>query len=280
MRTASTLVVAVAMLPSVARADDAEPADAPPRVRDNLFLLEEAYNQEPGVIQHIQVFQLAPRTRAWSYAFTDEWPVPDDRHQLSVTLPFSGGADTATWGIGDVMLNWRVQAAGVGGEGIVAFAPRLSLAFPSGDAAKGTGRGAWGLQVNLPVSVEAGPWAVVHLNAGVTTWIEAPAPDGSRSATLVDVNAGAALVVQPLHWLNPLVEVAWQNVTDLDASGQHRRHDLVINPGVRFAIDHEPSGLQVVPGLAAPLHVIPSDAFEASILLYLSFEHPAWRAEP
>jgi hypothetical protein len=47
---------------------------------------------------------------------------------------------------------------------------------------------------------------------------------------------------------------------------------------VRFAIDHEPSGLQVVPGLAAPLHVIPSDAFEASILLYLSFEHPAWDA--
>src|SRR3990172_7707853 len=27
------------------------------KIRDNSFLIEEAYNQEPGVIQHIQAFQ-------------------------------------------------------------------------------------------------------------------------------------------------------------------------------------------------------------------------------
>ena len=33
-------------------------ADPPPPIQDNSFLIEEAYNQEKGVIQHIQTYQL------------------------------------------------------------------------------------------------------------------------------------------------------------------------------------------------------------------------------
>ncbi len=57
----------------------------PEKIRDNLFLLEEAYNQEPGVIQHIQSYRRG--NDGWSYSFTEEMPVPKERHQLSVTLP-------------------------------------------------------------------------------------------------------------------------------------------------------------------------------------------------
>jgi len=44
-------------------------------IEDNSFLIEEAYNQEAGVVQHISTFALQRGTRAWVYAFTQEWPL-------------------------------------------------------------------------------------------------------------------------------------------------------------------------------------------------------------
>ena len=54
-------------------------------VRDNSFLIEEAYNQDAGVVQHISTFQ---RTRGdvWAYSFTQEWPLGGIQHQLSWSL--------------------------------------------------------------------------------------------------------------------------------------------------------------------------------------------------
>jgi purine-binding chemotaxis protein CheW len=55
-------------------------------IKDNSFLIEEAYNQERGVVQHISTLS---RTAGgdWMYTFTQEWPLPDERHQVSFTLP-------------------------------------------------------------------------------------------------------------------------------------------------------------------------------------------------
>ncbi len=153
----SMAVACAAVVVASAPANAQEGPPPEPRIRDNLFLLEEAYNQEPGVIQHIQVFQLDPKTRDWGYSFTDEWPVPDDLNQLSFTLPVVGLSGVETVGVGDLMLNWRFQALGVGGKGIAALAPRVSVALPTGDAQKGTGRGSAGIQLNsLSASKPAG----------------------------------------------------------------------------------------------------------------------------
>lgn len=118
----SLLLSLTCLLPASALAQEATVT----KIRDNLFLLEEAYNQEPGVIHHLQVFQLNPDTEAWSYSFTEEVPVPTDRHQLSVTVPvFDPGAGAAT-ALGDLLINYRLQALGMGGQGSAALAPRLS----------------------------------------------------------------------------------------------------------------------------------------------------------
>ncbi|MBI5488175.1 MAG: ferrous iron transport protein A [Deltaproteobacteria bacterium] len=95
-RDMSALVAAAAACALAVAAPVSSRADeAAPRIRDNLFLLEEAYNQEPGVAQHIQLFQYEPENRAWLYSFTDEWPVPTDLNQLSVTVPVVGlGVDS------------------------------------------------------------------------------------------------------------------------------------------------------------------------------------------
>ena len=45
-----------------------------------------------------------------------------------------------------------------------------------------------------------------------------------------------------------------------------------MSPGVRAAFDL-PSGLQIVPGVAVPFGVGPSDG-ERGVFVYLSFEHP------
>ena len=55
-------------------------------IQDNSFLIEEAYNQEDGVIQHISTFERLTNSRDWVYSQTDEWPVRTYKHQVSVTL--------------------------------------------------------------------------------------------------------------------------------------------------------------------------------------------------
>src|SRR5882672_4873652 len=59
-----------------------------PGIQDNSFLVEEAYNQNFGVVQHISSFTRFFDSKDWVYTFTQEWPVPgDERHQLSYTIP-------------------------------------------------------------------------------------------------------------------------------------------------------------------------------------------------
>ena len=61
-------------------------------ISDNSFLIEEAFNQEQGVVQHIfNGFyavdrQPGPDDQNVALSFTQEWPVPSQTHQLSYTL--------------------------------------------------------------------------------------------------------------------------------------------------------------------------------------------------
>jgi hypothetical protein len=250
-------------------------AEAPEKIRDNLFLLEEAYNQEPGVIQHIQAVQVAPVTGRWTYSFTEEWPVPTDRHQVSVTVPLLSSDLDGRPGLGDLLVNYRLQVLGMGGVGAVAFAPRLSLAIPTGDYRGGFGRGMLGIQANLPLSIELGRWFVTHLNAGMTLTPAAKAPSGAE-ATAVDVNAGGALVFLAAPTLNVLVEAVYlSSASVLDQGGIERDHTWVVNPGLRFALNFD--GLQVVPGISVPV-TFSSSGVGVSLLAYLSIEHTLWKA--
>src|SRR5258708_15483346 len=88
-----------------------------PPIQDNSFLVEEAYNQNDGVVQHISGFTRFWNSKDWLYTFTQEWPVPgDERHQLSYTLArqhagaFAGSGN----GFGDLLFNYRYQLVGSG----------------------------------------------------------------------------------------------------------------------------------------------------------------------
>jgi hypothetical protein len=60
--------------PDSAKASQTLSSNAP-KIEDNSFLVEEAYNQEFGVVQHIQNFQRYWNSKDWIYTFTQEWPV-------------------------------------------------------------------------------------------------------------------------------------------------------------------------------------------------------------
>jgi hypothetical protein len=245
------------------------------KIRDNLFLLEEAYNQETGVIQHIQTFDLNPRNKSWIYTFTEEWPVLSDRNQLSLTIPAIDQGDGGPRGIGDLLINYRFQAVGAGNPGKIAMAPRLSVSLPTGKYQTGNGRGGTGVQVNIPVSIELGSRFVTHWNAGFTETLSAKSLSG-YSASAFDVNAGAALVWLAHPRVNPLIELVSISTQDInDNKSKSRSTALIVNPGLRFAINYS-SGLQIVPGISIPIQREQSKT-ATSVLFYLSFEHPLKR---
>jgi hypothetical protein len=239
------------------------------QIQDNSFLLEEAYNQEAGVVQHISTFARSAGGD-WEYTFTQEWPLGGIRHQLSYTLPLHHSDGDGT-GLGDVALNYRYQLAGDPRARVV-VAPRLSLLLPTGDEARGRGAGAAGIQLNLPVTRVLSPNWVTHWNAGVTGIPSARNALGQK-ATTSDFNLGASVIWLSRSWLNLLVEAVWATESAVVGAGQARREGSVwLSPGFRVALDL-PGNLQVVPGAAYSMELT-SEAAPDALLLYLSFEHP------
>jgi len=215
MRVATAWFALAAYLPVTAAAQEPVPVS----IQDNSFLIEEAYNQERGVVQHISTLLRSPGS--WSYSLTQEWPLSGQRHQLSFTVPIERG-------VGDVAINYRHQLTGLGlgGGGRAAFAPRLSLLLPT------TEGGSLGLQVNLPVSAMLTRGVVSHWNAGATL---------TRANETV-YNGGASVIWLARPSVNFMLEVVW--------TGSARSGDVIVNPGLRWA--HNLGNLQIVPGISFP----------------------------
>jgi hypothetical protein len=239
------------------------------QIQDNSFLIEEAYNQESGVVQHISSFARASSGN-WIYSFTQEWPLGGIRHQLSYTIPIQHAYPTGT-GLGDIALNYRYQLAGNPSATIV-MAPRFSLLFPTGNDQLERGSGGLGFQGNLPITLMLSPSWASHWNAGATVTPSARNGLGSK-ATTTDFNLGASLIWLVRPSFNLLVETLWLSEQSVQAEGRAAREESgFISPGIRMAFNLA-GGLQIVPGVAYTIGVAPRGE-EDSLFLYLSFEHP------
>ncbi len=239
-------------------------AQAPVGIQDNSFLLEEAYNQERGVVQHIATYQVARGAAGFDASFTQEWPVGGIRHQLSYSIPVVR-ADAST-GIGDVELNYRYQLEG-DGNAVLAIAPRFTALLPTGDWKRGRGRGALGAEIGFPLSYVVSPTLTTHLNvtAGVTPRARVIA---DQRATVTDFSLGGSAIVTALSNLHFMLE----GLFAVERMNGEETRSAIISPGVRGALNFE-SGLQIVPGLAFPIGVGPSSG-DRGVFFYLSFEHP------
>jgi hypothetical protein len=239
-------------------------------IQDNSFLVEEAYNQEPGVLQHILNVPAAftGREKEIALSFTQEWPVFSQTHQFSYTIPYTfienGGSQN---GFADVRLNYRLQAF-MESERTPAFAPRFTLVTPTGDADKGLGHDRLGYEINLPFSkIVSNRWTV-HFNAGGSVFPDVKGHD------LFNYNLGASAIYAVSRDFNLMLETVagWEE----DVAGLTRHIDratsALISPGVRYAFNL-PNDAQLVVGLALPIGIT-SDSPDWGFFFYLSFEHP------
>ena len=251
--------------------------NAPVRgIMDNSFFVEEAYNQEAGVVQHIfaavhSVTQVSgPDDRAWDLAFTQEWPLFSQTHQVSYTVPFKAvetGGQSAS-GVGDMFLNYRWQAV-FHEDTLTAFAPRLSLILPTGDEQKGFGDDTLGYQVNLPFSTALNDRWFAHANAGLTFL-----PDAGTSPThdLLKYNLGASAIYAATGRLHLMIEwVGYWDESSTGGGGTDREFSSIISPGLRYAFNFK-NDSQLVLGIAAPIGLNNASP-DIGVFLYVSFEH-------
>jgi len=269
-----TALLASLCLTAAAHADIS--SNAPVRgIMDNSFLVEEAYNQEPGVVQHIftalhSVERVSgPDDRAWDMSFTQEWPLFSQTHQVSYTIPFSvidGGGQT-DHGFGDVLLNYRYQAL-FDEDTLTAFAPRFSLVLPTGDADKGFGDDTLGYQVNLPFSTALNDRWFAHANAGFTFL---PNAGAGTEHDLLSYNLGASGIHAATDRLHFMLEWVGNWDETIAGTGTDREFASVISPGARYAFNFN-NDSQLVVGLAAPIGL--NDAApDYGVFFYVSFEH-------
>lgn len=243
-----------------------------PTIQDNSFLIEEAYNQDAGVVQHIANFGMDRATRAYELGFTQEWPVGSIKHQLSYMIPLvNSGRPERTSGVGDINLNYRYQLLG-DADAVVALSPRFTVSLPTGDWKTGAGRGAAGYEAFLPASIVLSGAFVTHLNAGIQYTPSARNQSGQRAGvTRYTVGASGILLMMPS--LNLMLETIWRREGDVVSEGTVKARDSwTVLPGIRGALNYK-SGLQIVPGIGFPIGVGPSRG-ERGVYLYLSFEHP------
>jgi hypothetical protein len=250
------------LVPAAARA---QAAVTP--IMDNSFLIEEAYNQEPGVVQHISTFVHTRDLDGWLATFTQEWPWRSQRHQLSFTIPMVH--DGSEGGVGDIALHYRHQLREI--RPPLSISPRVSLILPTGRRALERGKGSPGVEVALPVSYILNSRFFAHTNGGLTLTPAAKGLDGT-SAAVLETFIGQSLVFLAHPNFNVLTEIAWDAEESIVSQGVvDHSESLFISPGVRGAINLS-SGMQIVPGLAVPIGIGPSRG-ERAVFVYLSVEH-------
>ena len=239
----------------------------PWEITDNSFLVEEAFNQEAGIFQNIfGIYR--PGNGSWVSAFTQEWPVRVQAHQLSYTVAF-GGTESDS-GIGDVLLHYRFQVWSES-RGRPAFSPRVSLVFPTGDAVKGLGSGSPGWEVNLPFSKQVGD-LYFHWNAGFTHLPSADGVAAEHSLLTPRVAASGIWRIRPM--LNLMLEGVFEWAEEIDGLVTARSYGTTVIPGVRTGWDI--GDAQTIVGIGVPISFA-AGATDAGVFGYFSYELPFMR---
>jgi hypothetical protein len=281
-------LIACADLAAAQGPDSQAPASSPDssrpwEIEDNSFFVEEAFNQDPGVVQSFfgGVFL---QSSGWATTFTQEWPVPGRAHQLSYTIPVNGlnGAD----GLGDIALNYRYQLMEEG-PGKPALSPRLTLLCPTGNESRGLGAGAWGLQMNLPASKRVRDF-YFHGNAGLT-WYPRVATDIPPYASPISPPPQAANValVSPfiagstIYRLRPMLNLMLESVVTWQAGmtgPAHVDHTTVtiLSPGFRGGWNIGEA--QIIVGAALPI-TFSAGTNDVGVFTYFSYEAPFWKVK-
>jgi hypothetical protein len=280
---AGLALTAILFIPILGYAQDEEKEE---QIIDNSFLIEEAYNQEPGVIQHI--FEMVPSwehganaQRNVAFTFTQEWPIFSQKHQFSYILPLQRYDDEPPsdsrqgGGLGDIWLNYRYQLLNDQTGDYIACAPRASLILPSGDWKQNLGNGVLGYQIAFPVSKVFKHWEL-NFNAGLTKVPNGKGgvnPDLPFAGTNLDgnyVGGSAVYFLRPNFHLMLEQLNTWTDELNWDGT-KDNQFISYLSPGFRWA-PYTEGDTQWVLGFGLPIGLSP-DAPDIGMIFYMSFEH-------
>lgn len=240
-------------------------------VEDNSFLVEEAYNQEPGVVQFINVYQKSSKTKDWSYTFINEIPVVSQTHQFSYEIPYKFLEASDKTGIGDFKLNYRNEFFRTDS---VVTTGRLSLTTASGAYKDGFGVGTSSYEVSLVASVKVSEQWSQHWNVGASI-----TPKAKNSADVSADNSryfwnmsNVYYITEKFNFMLELTTALEETTTAADKTDWGS--SFVASPSFRYAIDV--GDWQFVPGIAAPANLGQNAGQNNQTLVYLSIEGKLW----
>ena len=228
-------------------------------IEDNSMYIEEAYNQEFRVVQHIfncSIFSKPEKSKA--FTFTQEWPLIGQDIQFSYMIPYSAIGDNS--GIGDAMINFRYQALM---NEKIACSPRLSYVSKSGNASKGLGNGSNGIEACIPLSCVLAERFAMHFNIGSTHFFKMQATKKS----MTNLFAGFSGV----YHFSETFDLMLENMMYIQDMGDAKVKTYIVSPLIRYAINIDK--LQIVPMIGMPIK-LSSNKPDFGAAIYLSFEHP------
>ena len=253
-----------------------------PAFEDNSFLLEEAINQEKGITQYVSNFYFDNiRGGDFLYTFSQDIPISHLRHQISYMVPYqvlnSPASGEKSNGLGDINIEYNYMVTGKKDWAMVV--PGFSVILPTGKAISGQGTGGMGGKISLAITKRLSHKIVTNYNLGYTYISSADRYTASISGGKVlsyekDLqykNLGASIIWYQTRKFNWLLEGTSSFLTDIKADGTlSRSNQITINPGFRFAIDH--NRIQIVPGFSMPSIFVDGKFDRTGVFFYLSFE--------
>ncbi len=242
----------------------------PSRISDNSFLIEEAYNQERGVVQHIVLLDKDWHTKDLGLSFAQEWPLGGQMWQGAYAV-------SADWEFKEVWLDLQLRYQLWSRDGL-AVAP--SIAFSTSTAIKEANSQIDNkFRVGIPISSELSQRLAFHLNGSIESYgytqsgVSGAFPSQlgmSYSAYVPEL--GGSLVYQIKPTLDILVECIYSKTIKIFTEDiTETTVEAVISPGFRHAWNFS-SGAQMVGGFGLPIGLT-DDVPDVSGLFYLSFEH-------
>ncbi len=249
--------------------DDRRPAPtaAADGIVDNSFLVEETFNQDPGIIQTTFTW-LRDDAGGWAGAIAQDWPLRVHRHQFSYTLPWDGGGLPSH--VGQVVVSYRYQFVEVSEES-PGVGARVSVILPTGRPGDDNRPG---LQAAVPMTAV---WKRlhVHANAGVT-WIHRVRSDTGTAASLTSPYVAGSVVWPTASMFQLMLEDVVEFDSFLDADARRgRRTTMTVSPGLRGGWNVGRN--QVVLGAAMPVDTSGRGS-SVSVLGYVSLEGPFRRS--
>jgi hypothetical protein len=252
-----------------------------PAFEDNSFLLEEAFNQPMGVIQHIaNVYWDDLRTNAMTCSFTQEIPLTHLNHQLSYTLNYaflpSGTQSSTQSGFGDIAVSYRPLVYDAKDWAMVI--PRFTVILPTGNASLGLGNGGVGFQFNMAMTKRLSRKVATHYNMGYSLYLQSKRFDDvggkqvmTYSKNLPFANAGAGINWYFVRKASLMLEYLFNENSAIEETGGIDYMDQhVINPGLRYCIDN--GRMQIVPGIGIPISFVDGNYEKTGLFIYLSLE--------